>query len=102
MCNTNEDPIQPSQQNQTVIVHQSSSNGIGTAGFIMSVLGLVFSWVPIVNFILWILGLLFSFIGLFRSPKGLAVTGFILSFIDIIIGVILLSSLAGILNSIVS
>ncbi len=77
MCNTNEDPIQPSQQNQTVIVHQSSSNGIGTAGFIMSVLGLVFSWVPVVNFILWILGLLFSFIGLFRSPKGLAVTGFI-------------------------
>ena len=102
MCNTNEDPIQPSQQNQTVIVHQSSSNGIGTAGFIMSALGLVFSWVPVVNFILWILGLLFSFIGLFRSPKGLAVTGFILSFIDIIIGVILLSSLAGILNSIVS
>ena len=65
MCNTNEDSIQPSQQNQTVVVNQSSSNGIGTAGFIMAVLGLVFSWVPIVNFILWILGLLFSFIGLF-------------------------------------
>ena len=56
MCNTNEDSIQPSQQNQTVVVNQSSSNGIGTAGFIMAVLGLVFSWVPIVNFILWILG----------------------------------------------
>lgn len=82
-------PTQPTAQlpQQQVIVQtvESKSNGIGTAGFVLALLGLLFSWVPVVDFILWFLGLLFSFIGCFKNPKGLAITGLILSLIGIIV-----------------
>ncbi|WP_130847514.1 hypothetical protein [Lactiplantibacillus mudanjiangensis] len=52
---------------------------------------MLFSWVPGVNFVVWFLGMLFSFIGLFKQPKGLAIAGFIISFIDIIIIIILIT-----------
>lgn len=78
---------QLSQSGVTVIVQKetSKSNGIGTAGFIMSLLSLLLCWVPAVDVILWFLGALFSFIGLFKKPRGLAIAGFIISFIGIII-----------------
>lgn len=80
-------PQQAPQPLQQVIVQtvESKSNGIGTAGFVLALLGLLFSWVPVVDFILWFLGLLFSFIGCFKSPKGLAITGLILSLLGIIV-----------------
>lgn len=82
-------PTQPTAQQpqQQVIVQtvENKSNGIGTAGFVLALLGLLFSWVPVVDFILWFLGLLFSFIGCFKSPKGLAITGLILSLLGIIV-----------------
>lgn len=88
-------PQQPTQQvqqqapqpQQQVIVQtvESKSNGIGTAGFVLALLGLLFSWVPVVDFILWFLGFLFSFIGCFKNPKGLAITGLILSLLGIIV-----------------
>ena len=88
-------PQQPTQQvqqqapqpQQQVIVQtvESKSNGIGTAGFVLALLGLLFSWVPVVDFILWFLGILFSFIGCFKSPKGLAIAGLILSLLGIIV-----------------
>lgn len=72
--------------NQQVIVQtvEHKSNGIGTAGFVLALLGLVLCWIPILDFILWFLGLIFSIIGCFKSPKGLAITGLILSLIGII------------------
>ena len=73
-----------SNSTTTVVVEGNRSNGLGTAGFIIALLGLVFCWVPFVDFILWFLGFLFSFIGMFKSPRGLAIAGFILSFVVII------------------
>jgi len=75
------------------------SNGIGTAGFILALLSFLFSWVPGVNFVVWFLGALFSFIGLFKRPRGLAIAGFILSFVDIIVILLILSIGVGILSS---
>lgn len=60
-------------------------NGIGTAGFILALLGLVLCWVPVLNWILWLLGLIFSFVGVFKQPKGLSIAGLIVSCIGIII-----------------
>lgn len=80
--------------NQVIVnVEQTKSNSLGTAGFVLALLAIVFSWVPVVDFILWFLGALFSFIGLFKSPRGLAVTGFILSFIGIIIIIAIVGSI---------
>lgn len=64
------------------------TNGIGTAGFILALLGILLIWLPFINFILWGLGLLFSIIGLFKKPKGLAIAGFVISMISIVISIV--------------
>ena len=75
---------------QTIIVREQryKSNGLGTAGFISSLLGLLLSWVPVLGWILWLVGALLSLIGVFKSPKGLAITGLILSLITLGIGML--------------
>ncbi len=71
-------------------------NGIGTAGFVLALIGLILCWVPVLNWILWILGVVFSIIGVFKKPKGLSIAGLIISFIGIIV---ILSVAAAILAS---
>ncbi|MBR1940426.1 MAG: hypothetical protein IJ845_03725 [Bacteroidaceae bacterium] len=80
-------PNNNGQSIQTIIIRQErpQSNGFGTAGFIMALLGMFLSWVPGIGWILWFLGFIFSVIGLFGHPKGLAITGFIISIIDFVI-----------------
>lgn len=58
---------------QTILVREQryKSNGLGTAGFITSLLGLLLSWVPVLGWILWLVGALLSLIGVFKSPRGL-------------------------------
>lgn len=75
---------------QTIIVREQryKSNGLGTAGFITSLLGLLLSWVPVFGWILWLVGALLSLIGVFKSPKGQAITGLILSLITLGIGML--------------
>ena len=90
MMNSNDNQPQYQPQQPVYIVQQAPKrNGIGTAGFVLALLSLLFSWVPMVDFVLWFLGFLFSFIGLFKRPRGLAVAGFILSFISIAVILIL-------------
>lgn len=93
-------PAEVNQINQVVnvVVDEKKSNGIGTAGFVLALCALLFCWIPVVNWILWILGLIFSIIGVCRKPKGLAITGLVISFIGIIIDIILLTSLASALS----
>ena len=76
--------------------NKGHSNGLGIAGFILALLALLGSWVPVVNWILWFLGALFSFIGVFKSPRGFAIAGLIISFIGVIIIVALLGAIAGV------
>lgn len=85
-----------SRPQQTIIIQQAETkqgNGIGVAGFVLALLGLLLGWVPILCFILWILGLVFSFVGLYKRPKGFAIAGLCISFIYFIIMV----SIAGLL-----
>lgn len=79
---------------QIIINHQvPSSNGLGTAGFVLALLGLILCWVPMVNFVLWILGLILSLIGIFKRPRGLAIAGLVLSFIFVLITIAFLGAL---------
>lgn len=73
---------------------EKKSNGIGTAGFVLALLGVILCWIPVLNWILWLLGLIFSFIGVFKKPKGLAITGLVLSFISIIVIIAVLGAVA--------
>ena len=79
---------------QTIIINQTEkkSNGTGTAGFVLALIGLfVISWIPILGWIIWLLGFILSFSGIFKSPKGMAIAGLIIS----LIGVIILIAFAG-------
>lgn len=71
---------------------EKKKNGIGVAGFVLALIGLIFCWVPVLNWILWILGVIFSFIGVFKKPRGLAITGLILSFIGIILMLVVIGA----------
>ena len=61
----------------------------------MTIIGIVFCWVPFVHGILWFLGLLFSFIGVFKRPKALAIVGLVLSLVSIVIYVIVVMVFLG-------
>ncbi|MDR2148925.1 MAG: hypothetical protein LBE91_20990 [Tannerella sp.] len=89
--------IAPPVQNPTYIINQQpvkETNGIGTAGFVLALIALFLSWVPVLDWIVWALGLIFSFIGVFRKPKGLAIAGLIISLIVVIIIVAVVGAIA--------
>ena len=71
------------QNVQTILIREQrlKSNGMGTAGFVLTLLSLLLAWVPVLGWILWFLGVVFSLIGLFKSPRGLAIVGIVLSLI---------------------
>lgn len=73
------------QTNPQTIIIQKKGNGLGTAGFVLSLIAFILCWVPILDFILWLLGAIFSVIGVFKAPRGLAIAGCIISFILIIL-----------------
>ena len=60
---------------------QPRTNGMGTAGFVLSLVGVFLGWIPLIGWLIWLLGAIFSFIGLFRAPRGLAVAGTIISLV---------------------
>lgn len=67
-------------------------NGIATAGFVLSLIGLIFCWFPIVNGLLVIPGLIMSIVGVCRQPRGKAIAGIIMACVAILIFIILASS----------
>ena len=90
-------PQYPNNQQVSVInnIQQAKSNGIGTAGFVLALISFLFCWVPGVNWVVWFLGAIFSIIGCFKEPRGLAIAGTIISFIDIIILISVIGAIAG-------
>lgn len=85
-------PVYGGGTHVTYVVQERKTNGLGTAGFVLALLGLIFCWIPVLSWILWLLGLLFSFIGVFKSPRGLAIAGLVLTFISTIILIVLIGA----------
>ena len=84
--------VQNQNVQQNVIVQQigSHSNGLGTAGFVLGLLGFLTSWTGVGGLIGGFFGLIFSFAGLFKSPRGLAIAGLIFSLLGIFIALAIL------------
>ena len=81
---------------QTIIIQQDSrKNGLGLAGFIMSVTGLVLCWVPVLSWLLLVPSFLLSFIGQFRKPRTMAIVGAIISGLVIFVKLLLKASFWG-------
>lgn len=85
------------QGTQTIYVNQvaKESNGIGTAGFVLSIIAIFLGWIPFLGWLIWLLGLILSFAGMFKNPKGLAIAGLIISFIGIILLIAVFGALLG-------
>ena len=86
-----------SNSGQTIIVNQQEkeSNGVGTAGFVLALIALFFGWVPVLGWIIWVLGLILSFVGVFKTPKGMAIAGLVISLIGIILLLTVFGALLG-------
>ena len=71
------------------------NNGMGTAGFVLSLLALVLCWVPIADIILFLLGLIFSIVGvsLKNRKKGLAIAGLVISVVVLFIIFLVIASI---------
>jgi type IV secretory pathway VirB10-like protein len=78
-------------------VANQPKNGLGTAGFVLGLIGLIFAFIPIIGIVAWpltILGLIFGIVGTLRanrgqaSNKGLAITAVVLSAIGLVICVL--------------
>jgi hypothetical protein len=72
-------------------------NGLGTAGFVLGLVGLIFAFIPLIGVVAWplvILGLIFGIVGTLRasrgqaSNKGLAITAVVLSALGLVICII--------------
>ena len=100
MEDNNYNASQERNNKTTVIVNQmeKKSNGLGTAGFVLALCGMLFSWIPGFSWVLWALGFIFSFVGIFRKPKGLAIAGLVISCLDLIILIALIGTLATIFS----
>lgn len=79
---------------QHVVVHTQPSNGMGTAGFVISLVGLL-----LFCGLLSPLGLIFSLIGLGKEPRGLAIAGTVIGLIGSIwlplVGLALIGTVVG-------
>ena len=65
-------------------------NGLGVAGFVVALVGLIFSWIPLLNaFSFWlsVIGIVLSLVALFlkNKSKGLAIAGLIIGVAGIVI-----------------
>jgi hypothetical protein len=72
-------------------------NGLGVAGFVLGIVGLVFSFIPFVGVIAWpmvIIGLVLSGVGMSKAQKGqannlgLAIAGLVTSAIGLLICIV--------------
>lgn len=72
------------------------SNGLAVAGFVLGLLGLLMSWIPLVNIlgiILGLIGAVLAAVGLAKSKKanagkGLAIAGLVLSVLAVIAAIV--------------
>ncbi len=81
----------------TVQTTARPSNGLGTAGFVVGLIGLVFSFIPLIGVVAWplvILGIVFSAVGIAKASKGratnkgLAIAGLVVSVVGLVICVL--------------
>ena len=88
-------PVQPVYQPVMVQQPVAKSSGMAIAGLIMGIFTVIFCWVPVVGFILGVLGLIFSIAGIAKKnggAKGAAIAGLVLTIIGAIVSVIMLAA----------
>lgn len=87
----------PTHYDQTPPPVTQPSNGLGTTGFVLGLVGLVLSPIPFIGVVAWplvILGIVFSAVGIARvragkaTNKGLTIAGLVMSIIGLAVCVV--------------
>lgn len=87
-------PQHPPRQDAPV---SQPKNGLGTAGFVLGLVGLVFSFIPIIGVVAWplvIIGIVLASVGFSRTRKGLAnnsgiaIAGIVLSLAGLVVCIV--------------
>ena len=98
-------PPVPQQQmyapQPAVYVQNAPGNGLGVAGFVTGLLGLIFCWVPGLGILLAVLGVIMGGVGIALgkkkgAPVGLAIAGLVLGIIALIPAIIIISAVASV------
>lgn len=79
---------QPYQQPQYPQYQPKPVNGLGIAGFVLSLVGIIFFWLPFFDAIVSLIGLVLSGFGMKKKPNGLAIAGLVIGIIAFIVGLI--------------
>lgn len=77
----------------------AKGNGLGVAGFVLAIVALFLSWLPYAGFVMWLLGLILSAIGVFKTPRGLAIAGLVISLLGIILIIVFMTLAVGMFAS---
>ena len=83
-------------------MNKKESNGIGTAGFVLAITALFLGWIPVLGWILWVLGLVFSFVGVFKTPRGLSIAGLVISFIGLLFLIFLFALIGAVFTGVLA
>ncbi len=75
----------------------SGTNGLGVAGFVCGLVGLIFFWIPFLGIILALLGVTMGGIGMQQAKRtnsapGLAIAGLVLGIVALIPAVVVLAA----------
>lgn len=90
-------PQQPPPSAAHPAARAPMSNGLGTAGFVLGLVGLLFSFIPIIGVVAWpltIVGLVLAILGFNRTRngradnRGLAIAGIVLSALGLVVCVL--------------
>ena len=86
---------------QTVYVQNTPTpgNGLGVAGFVLGLLGLIFCWLPGLGITMAVLGIILGGVGIATgkkkgAPVGLAIAGLVLGIIALIPAIIIIAAVA--------
>lgn len=95
------EPNVTQSKDQQIIYVLQSGNSVGTAGFVLAVLAIVLCWIPGLNVVLWILGFIFSMAAVFKTPRGYAITGLILSLIGLLALIVAFNTLTDLFTELI-
>jgi hypothetical protein len=91
------------QSYPTPVYYAQPTNGMGVAALVLGIVGLVFSFIPVIGVIAWpmvILGVVFGAVGISKAgkapgtPKGTAIAGLTCSLVGLVICVLWLAAAA--------
>ncbi|UFN43363.1 DUF4190 domain-containing protein [Nocardioides okcheonensis] len=96
MTHTDQPSYAPYPNQMPPVQQPKGSNGLATAGFVLGLLGLLGSWIPVLNILgilLGVIGVILAAVGLAKSKKanagkGLAIAGIILGVLAVVFAVL--------------